>query len=461
MNRLVVPIIVLLACAGAYVSGTLLRGHDGGWEVESGGTNYLLRLCDFDRLESADCASVIGSEWGSFDAYFGSRRILVPTSLVGLVHFVAVAIWFAMLGRIPATATWLWQATMFYLACSLLGSAFLLAVMAFGLSQWCPPCVVAHALNVAIFLATVSVWRSSRREALAAGGRMLATGKACLQVEMPATDRVLPRRARTRLALWAVVTAMGASVSLWLYFDATLEVRRQWRKLSDIREKIDEMRNDPAFVLREFYAQPVVDIPEIPSSGEGFSLNVPRLVIFTDYECAACLCFESRRRDMIDSAFAGGLQVEYRHAPGGISDAPQTKGVAEPADETPLKSCRASEAARVQGGDEAFERLHRLLFVTPENRESRDYAALAARVGLDVERLLADMGSAGVRVRVREDIALAKRLGVSEAPTLFLNGRRVPLLCINSPVFWSAIANDMALRRADAGEQHAVARARP
>ena len=98
MNRLGVPLIVLLACAGAYVSGTLLRGHDGGWDIESGGTNYLLRLCDYDRLESADCASVIGSEWGSFDVYLGSRRILVPTSLVGLVHFVAVAIWFAMLG---------------------------------------------------------------------------------------------------------------------------------------------------------------------------------------------------------------------------------------------------------------------------------------------------------------------------------------------------------------------------
>ena len=454
MNRLGVPLILLLACAGAYVSGTLLRGHDGGWEVESVGINYLLRLCDFDRLESADCASVIGSEWGSFDAYLGSRRILVPTSLVGLVHFVAVAIWFAMLGRIPATATWLWQATMFYLACSLLGSAFLLAVMAFGLSEWCPPCVVAHALNVAIFLAMLSVWRRSRREALAGGDRMLAD-------EMPAAGRALPRRARTRLAVWAVATTMAASVSLWLYFDATLEVRRQWRKLSDIREKIDEMRNDSAFVLREFYAQPVVDIPEMPSSGEGFSLNVPRLVIFTDYECAGCRCFESRRSGMIDSAFAGGLQVEYRHAPGGILDASQTEGAADPVTGTPLKSCRASEAARVQGGAEGFERLHRLLFAAPGKRESRDYAALAARAGLDVERLLVDMDSAGVRARVREDIALAKRLSISEAPTLFLNGRRVPLLCVNSPVFWSAIAIEMTPPRTGADEQQATARATP
>ena len=453
MNRLGVPIIVLLACAGAYVSGTLLRGHDGGWEIESGGTNYLLRLCDYDRLESADCASVIGSKWGSFDVYLGSRRILVPTSLVGLVHFVAVAIWFAMLGRIPATATWLWRATMFYLACSLLGSAFLLAVMAFGLSEWCPPCVAAHALNVAILLATVSVWRGS--------GNVKTSKRQNVETSVLTFRRFPVSTFSTRLAVWAVVGMMGASVSLWLYFDATLEVRRQWRKLSDIREKIDEMRNDPAFVLREFHAQTVVDIPEMPLSDESFSLNVPRLVIFTDYGCTGCRCFESQRRGMIDSAFAGGLQVEYRHAPRDISDVSQIEDAVDTVTGIRLKAFRASEAARMQGGAEAFERLHRLLFAVPGKRESRDYAALAARAGLDVERLLVDMDSAGVRMRVREDIALAKRLGVSEAPTLFLNGRRVPLLCVNSPVFWSAIGKEMTQRRADAGEKRASARMQP
>lgn len=447
MNRLWVPIIVFLACVGACVSGMLLHGHDGGWESGSGGTNYLLRLCDFDRLESTDCASVIGSAWGSFDVYVGSRRILVPTSLVGLVHFVAIGIWFAMLGRIPGTATWLWRATMFYLGCSLLGSAYLMGLMAFSLPEWCPLCVVAHAINVGVFAATLRLWRAARREALSVRDRASLA-------EASIDDRALPQRARARLAVWAVVTTMGASVSLWVYFDAMIEVRRQWRKLSDIRRVIDELRNDSAFVLREFHAQRVVNIPEISSPGEGYSVDAPRLVIFTDYECAGCRCFESRRSRLIDAAFSAGLNVEYRHAPGITSPASEIDG-------DRLRSCLASEAARMQGGDEAFERLHRMLFVSPKSQRARDYAALASRAGLDVERFMRDLDSPEALDRVREDVALSKRLGVTEAPALFLNGRRVPVLCVNSPVFWSAIGAELAPQQASTGDAETYARAEP
>ncbi len=87
--------------------------------------------------------------------------------------------------------------------------------------------------------------------------------------------------------------------------------------------------------------------------------------------------------------------------------------------------------------------MHRLLFEHRKDRPDPGYAELARLAGLDGERLLADMSSDVVRRRVRDDITLAARLGVTAAPAIFLDGRRVPDLCATSPVFWTAVAEKL------------------
>jgi protein-disulfide isomerase len=45
-----------------------------------------------------------------------------------------------------------------------------------------------------------------------------------------------------------------------------------------------------------------------------------------------------------------------------------------------------------------------------------------------------------VRKTVVRDVALAAELDIRGTPSVFLNGRRVPDLCLNNPIFWEAIS---------------------
>ncbi len=456
MNRFSISIVLCFCLAGAYVCGALLAQHDGGWSDVRADSSFLLRLCKSQTLPSASCADIVGSRWGSFDFTLGSRQFLVPTSFIGLIYFVAIGIWFALLGRIPATARWLWRATISVVACGLAGSLFFLGLMAFSLAQWCPPCVMAHLLNLAIFVSVLGLWRRTRHDALADihKGVPAESGRhpGAMTAFVPA-----------RLAAWTVVAAIAAAIGLWMYFDSAGEVRRQWRKLTNARRVLRDMQNDEAFVLREYFAQRVVNIPARPVEPAGVlatpgdaehnpdaaidDASMPRLVIFTDYDCPGCACLEARRRELIDSKFSGQLRVEYRHiaiAPAG--DPGRRPSDTEEAITQGTTASIAGEAARMQGDEAAFEQIRRLLFKSPRVHDRRTYQQLAVSAGLDVQRFVRDLDSDAVRWRVDAESEIARRLGVTATPALFLNGRRVPSLCVNSSVFWSAVAAEVTKR---------------
>ena len=440
--RIVLAAILAFALIGVWVTGTLLIDSAGGWRTEREGNAHLLRLCESRSLPGVSCAGVVGSRWGSFDVYVGSRRVLVPTSLIGLVYFVSVVLWFGMLGRIPADARWLWLLTMSAVTCGLAGSVVFTALMALALSQWCPLCVIAHVLNGGIFLGTAWLWLAARRAAA-----------------HPAQSGSYPVRIRQpigRLAAWAMLGAGVAAAGLWFYFDAMTEVRRQWRKAAGLNQALATLRNDQGLVMREYLAQPVVDIPGYRDSdgesGLSGARSDPELIIFMDYDCKASACFEKQRPALIDCAFGGDIHISYRHLPtrhvGVDGNGDSRAGQPVPAAAHVSWASLAAEAARLQGGERSFAAMHRLLFEYRSDPGGRDYTTLARLAGLDVERFLADLSSDEALRRVRGDVALAANLGVTGAPTVFLSGRRVPDLCAGSRVFWNAVAGELSAERA-------------
>jgi len=60
--------------------------------------------------------------------------------------------------------------------------------------------------------------------------------------------------------------------------------------------------------------------------------------------------------------------------------------------------------------------------------------------GIDGQQLVADMQSDMVRRAIVADALLARRLGVTKTPAVFLDNRRVPDLCLQSSVFWEAFS---------------------
>ncbi len=424
--------LFIIACAlgGAGVSGTLLKAHDGGWQIASRDGVGLIQYCNAQIIPNADCPQVMGSRWGSFDARIGSHRVLVPTSLIGLAYFVAVAVWFGMVSPGGVRGGWTWPITILAVAAGLAGSLFLVVIMAVSVSRWCPLCVVAHLLNGAIVIATLWLWRRTRRSP---------------DCSVPVVPGMI--RLRRRLAWSAATVALGAAVGFWLYFDAVTEARRQWRKYTHLKQAVTALQDDPQLTLRAFYAQEVVEDlwdDRNADSEWGVSTLRPRLTVFTDYDCGPCACFESTRERVISVAFTDGVDLQVRYCP-------ETTGTGR-ADVSTLAASCAAEAARRQGGSDAQLRMHRLLFIHRQAGPQRDYADLARQAGLDVDRFLEDWQSEPVREAVLSDIGLANSLKVS-APAVFLEGRRVPDLCVESPTFWEAVSAELAKERVAASSE--------
>jgi protein-disulfide isomerase len=84
-------------------------------------------------------------------------------------------------------------------------------------------------------------------------------------------------------------------------------------------------------------------------------------------------------------------------------------------------AAEASEAAAAQG---KFWAMHDLLLANQEHLHTDDLVGYADRLGLDVERFEADLGSRVNQGRVDEDVATADLSDVAGTPTFFINGQR-------------------------------------
>src|SRR3954468_23456656 len=105
-----------------------------------------------------------------------------------------------------------------------------------------------------------------------------------------------------------------------------------------------------------------------------------------------------------------------------------------------LAAAGFAEAAARQG---RFWELHDLLFHNQRHLEVDDLRAYAAAVGLDEQRLIADLEDrTGLWRRVQDDVEGARASGAQGTPTLFVDGVRHELA-------YDVDALDAALRRAD------------
>jgi len=130
------------------------------------------------------------------------------------------------------------------------------------------------------------------------------------------------------------------------------------------------------------------------------------LIMYGNYECLHCRRVYPEvaaiRRDL-----GAGLRFVYRHF-ALSSDFPHAEVAAE-----------AAEAAGAQG---RFWDMHEALSLRAPSLEHSALLAEAERLGLDVERLAADLESRAYRAVVRERTTRALASGVRSTPTFFVNG---------------------------------------
>jgi NhaA family Na+:H+ antiporter len=132
------------------------------------------------------------------------------------------------------------------------------------------------------------------------------------------------------------------------------------------------------------------------------------LVMFGDFQCPFCLGAQSVLR-RVRERLGDRLSFGFRHLP-----IPERHPLA------PL-AAEASEAAAAQGG---FWEYHDALYAAQPKLSLETILEVGRDLGLDGERIAAEIDSGAHRERVARDVASAEASGATGTPTFFVNGKR-------------------------------------
>ncbi|HEX5929520.1 MAG TPA: DsbA family protein [Solirubrobacterales bacterium] len=133
------------------------------------------------------------------------------------------------------------------------------------------------------------------------------------------------------------------------------------------------------------------------------------LVMFGDFQCPFCLGAQSVLR-RVHERLGERLVFAFRHLP-----IPERHPLAPMAAE-------ASEAAAAQG---KFWEYHDALFAVQPKLSRETALEVGRELGLDAERMAAELDVGTHRERVERDLRSAERSGATGTPAFFTNGARL------------------------------------
>lgn len=133
-----------------------------------------------------------------------------------------------------------------------------------------------------------------------------------------------------------------------------------------------------------------------------------RVEVFVDFQCPYC---RKLHPDLVRlrQTFGAGIDVALRMNPLPFHD----------------KAAPAARAALAAGRQGKLWEMSSLLYEVPANLAPEQAPALAARLGLDVERFRRDVGDPSLTAEIERDQRTAAALGARGTPTTFVNGRKI------------------------------------
>jgi protein-disulfide isomerase len=132
------------------------------------------------------------------------------------------------------------------------------------------------------------------------------------------------------------------------------------------------------------------------------------IVLFQEMGCPACIRLDKTVMDLMKN-YPEDIRLVFKHSP-------QTNRPSV------LLAHEALEAAAEQG---KFWALHDLIVSNPQRMGREDLDAYADQIGLNRKRFQEALDDHRYRPAVERDLLEARGFGVSTAPTLFINGRRL------------------------------------
>lgn len=156
--------------------------------------------------------------------------------------------------------------------------------------------------------------------------------------------------------------------------------------------------------------EPVLTLPITPGRDHVLGpVDAPlTMVEYGDYECPFCRMAYPEVADVVER-MGEELCFAYRHFP---------LTTVHP------HAVRAAEAAEAAGAQGRFWEMHALLFAEQDRLDAPSIVLRAERLGLDVERFVAEVRDQVHAPKVQSDFLSGVRSGVQGTPTFFVNGRR-------------------------------------
>ena len=382
-------IAVILALAGWWLSFDLVR-----LSIGQAATNpWLEQQCGKTDpgAPPTDCGSVLASEWASVS--LGEKSHLrMPVAVLGMAYFALLGIWFGFVGP-PTRSRWAWHLPIaFVVLIGVCQSAYMMHIMGNVLHQWCSGCVATHIVNGLLGLLTLIAfpWLHDKPHRLPFPSSRLALATGCAGVSL---------------------------MLVHLFFMLSLIVGNVQARVTERYLKITK---DPDFVCWQYERQPHVEIaadPERPLIGEPDATHT--VVVFFDAQCSAC----ELAHELLDGLLAdypAALQVDYRHYPYGACN----ESVPASAGTISCEAAFAMEAARMLDGGAGLARARAFVSARRHELAAVDFSSCAEELGLNAEQYTQAFESETIAERVQDDLKLAKELGISATPVLYLDGRK-------------------------------------
>lgn len=446
---------------------------------------FVQEICE--GSEAWSCDEVATSRWGVFP--FGAKEAgkpYVPTSLLGLFFFTAILCWLVLVGICSPDRWWAHLILTAGVTVGLGVSIFFEYIMWTQVDKPCKLCLVTHVASLFLFVFALLLWpRRPKAERDATGGKAAADAAAARAADTGSYGSTWPH-------WWALaVTPLVAILAIQLeyhYFVALsyaiqpkpapgetetskeeLEESTREELIAKVQEvekklKATEFRKDYAVKLFARYnrywqnpytvwrATPSVEIVTEGEPARGPANARHTMVIWSDFQCPYCRQFENLVKKLVvpTAEQLGGIKVIFKHWPICTDCNPRAGNNSHP------KAClasRAVEAARIVGGEEAFWKMHDLVWEHQADwKKSGSFVEYAREIGLNEQAFTKAMDSdealARIHKHVNEGAALGdqvdnardqKYISVNSTPTVFINGKRLFQSKRTEQAYWRQI----------------------
>ncbi len=380
-------LLLVLVLIGTFATGFLTYRHVA-LESQTGSVGESV-LCRADG--KINCDAILLTDEALLFGY-------VPSATLGLMGSV-FALWLVVNALINQGVRKLAVAVLVLYFFAAIGfSWYFIYLMVYEVPFICTWCIVAHVVNFLCLAIVLGLAIMKKREFL-----------------LPEISSVAER---------TYFVAAAALISLFVFASATLCEKAL--SFNNVRDRYEELANDPAVILAMLRGSPTYEIP-ISSRDPIFgSRDAPyAIILFSDFQCPICSRVEGFLRKLV-AANRKKLCLVYKNYPlsSKCNHTVLDQGAYHP---EACDAARAAGAAFLLGGSRIFWAYGDLLFRNRKQLSESPWLKFAKDLKLDENKFkgLLKPGSPA-DLKLKEDVNLGIKLRLAATPQIFFQGKKLP-----------------------------------